>query len=203
MGLSLTTFLQVQLYMEMLAMFGFGAIFLRIWSLFFLAISQFTNSLDLYMILLIFSICFFFIYSFPLLSIFLFSLSSLMGLLRVLERELLLGFFIGESLRERVKGLILFVLGKMLTFSADRIAAFFLSISLRTDSQREFSYTSLKNFYSFLRQLSNCGNLSLLFLSNTHIAKMKPRLYLSMRFYTIELSYFSRNVLLFFFKVAA
>lgn len=86
------------------------------------------------MILLIFSICFFFIYSFPLLSIFLFSLSSLMGLLRVLERELLLGFFIGESLRERVKGLILFVLGKMLTFSADRIAAFFLSISLRTDS---------------------------------------------------------------------
>ena len=76
------------------------------------------------MILLIFSICFFFIYSFPLLRTFLFSLSSFIGLLSVLESELLFGFFTGESLRESVNGLILFIFGKILTFSVERIAAF-------------------------------------------------------------------------------
>ena len=86
------------------------------------------------MILLIFSICFFFIYSFPQLRIFLFSLSSFIGLLRVFERELLFAFFTGESLRESVNGLILFIFGKILTFSVERIVAFFESISLRMDS---------------------------------------------------------------------
>ncbi len=136
MGLSLTTFLWFSEYMEILAaMLGLGAIFFKIWSLFFLAISSFTNSFDLSMILFIFYICFFFIYSLAPFTSRLFSLSSLTLRLRVLPRELLLmPFLTGDSLRERVRGLTEFMLGKMLTFSLETTTFFFFSFSLRMES---------------------------------------------------------------------
>lgn len=58
----------------------------------------------------------------------------------------MLGFLTGESFSDRLSGLIEFVFGKILTFSLERTAAFFLSSYFLIDSYKEFSSRSAKNF---------------------------------------------------------